>query len=153
MARMHIIQEKDRKLLQDKFTKELTGDVNLLFFTQRESQLSVPGLECHTCQDTRQLLEEVVSLSPKLHLQTYDFLADEAERKKYAVEEIPAVVLDGAAGGRLRFFGIPSGYEFSTLIDALVAVSQNAPGLTKETMDALAKVNQDVHLQVFSTPT
>lgn len=153
MARMHIIQEKDRKLLQDKFAKELTGDVNLLFFTQRESQLSVPGLECHTCQDTRQLLEEVAGLSPKLHLQVFDFLANETERKTYGVEEIPATVLDGSSGGRLRLFGIPSGYEFSTLIDALVAVSQNSPGLTKETMDFLAKVNQDVHLQVFVTPT
>lgn len=153
MGRMHIIQEKDRKLLQDKFAKELAGDVNLLFFTQGESQVAVSGIECHTCQDTHQLLEELITLSPKLHLQTYDFIADEAQRKTYGVNEIPAIVLDGAAGGRLRYFGIPSGYEFSTLIDALVAVSQGSPGLAKETMDYLAKINQDVHIQVFVTPT
>ena len=153
MGRTHIIQEKDRKFLEDKFAKELTGDVNLLFFTQRESQLKVPGLECHTCQDTRQLLDELVSLSPKLHFQTYDFVADEAQRQAYGVAEIPAIVLDGVTGGRLRFYGLPSGYEFATLIDVLVATSQGSPGLSKETMDTLAKINQDVHLQVFVTPT
>jgi len=153
MGRVPLIQEKDRKFLQEKFEKELTGEVNLLFFTQRESRLAIPGVECPTCQDTRQLLEEVVALSPKLHLEIYDFVADEVKRQEYGVREIPAILFDGSTGGRLRFYGLPSGYEFSSLIDALVAVSQGEPGLAPETTQALAQINQDVHLQVFVTPT
>ena len=44
----------------------LTGDVRLIYFTQRESPLFIPGHECETCKDTRTLLEEVAALSDKI---------------------------------------------------------------------------------------
>ncbi|HSQ16551.1 MAG TPA: glutaredoxin, partial [Anaerolineales bacterium] len=53
----------------------------------------------------------------------------------------------------IRYAGIPSGYEFSSLIQSLVLVSGRDSGLAPETRQALADLKQPVLLQVFVTPT
>jgi len=50
-------------------------------------------------------------------------------------------------------YGLPSGYEFGTLIDAILDVSSGQSGLSDATKAALAEVKAPVHIQVFSTPT
>jgi alkyl hydroperoxide reductase subunit AhpF len=53
----------------------------------------------------------------------------------------------------VRFYGLPSGYEFGTLIDAILDVSAGVSQLQDATKQALAGLKSPVHLQVFSTPT
>ncbi len=53
----------------------------------------------------------------------------------------------------LRFFGIPSGYEYSSLIEAILDVSKGKTGLNQKTKDALKTIDKDIHIQVFVTPT
>jgi alkyl hydroperoxide reductase subunit AhpF len=53
----------------------------------------------------------------------------------------------------IRLYGLPSGYEFGTLVDAILDVSRGDSGLTAETKEALAALPRPVHIQVFSTPT
>ena len=50
-------------------------------------------------------------------------------------------------------YGLPSGYEFGALVDAILDVSSGDSGLSAPTREALAAVSGPVHLQVFSTPT
>jgi glutaredoxin-like protein len=50
-------------------------------------------------------------------------------------------------------YGLPSGYEFGSLIDAILDVSKAESGLHPETKEALAALERPVHIQVFSTPT
>jgi hypothetical protein len=50
-------------------------------------------------------------------------------------------------------YGLPSGYEFGTLVDAILDVSRGESGLAEETKQALAALSRPVHIQVFSTPT
>jgi len=59
---------------------------------------------------------------------------------------------DGSDTG-VRFYGIPAGYEFGTLIDDIVDVSRGTGGLSPETEAYLKSLDTDVHLQVFVTPT
>ena len=54
---------------------------------------------------------------------------------------------------RARSLGIPSGYEFSNLIDAIVATSRGEAGLSEETKATLATLPGEVEIKVFSTPT
>ena len=56
-------------------------------------------------------------------------------------------------GGLVRFFGLPSGYEFATLMDDLVDVSRGRTLLSDATRQALAALPGPLHLQVFVTPT
>ena len=149
---MPILSEKDRGVLAEKFG-DLKDDVNMVFFTQKESKLLIPGQECQTCQETHQILDELTALSDKLHLETYDLVGNAEKARELGVDRIPAIVLDGAAGNSIRFFGIPAGYEFASLVDSLIHVSQGESGLSQETKEALKAIDKQIHIQVFVTPT
>ena len=150
---MPLISAKDAQFIREHFAKNLTGDVRIDYFTQHQSKLVVPGQECMYCQETRQLLEEVAALSGKITLTTHDFVAEEPLAKQMGIERIPAFVLEGAAKGRVRYFGIPSGYEFATLVEDIVDVSRGQTDLSPKTKEALAALPADVSIQVFVTPT
>lgn len=150
---MPLISQKDAQFIRDHFAKNLVGDVKVTYFTQRQSKLLIPGQECMYCQETRELLQEVVDLSDKISLQVHDFVADEDKATALGIERIPAFVLEGAAKGQVRYFGIPSGYEFSTLIEDMVDVSRGETDLSPKTKEALANLKEDVRIQVFVTPT
>lgn len=150
---MALISPQDHQTLEALFSRELQQDVSITYFTQRESVLIIPGQECAYCKDTRELLEEVVTISPKLHLTVKDFVRDEQEAKSLGIERIPAFILQGQTSGTVRFFGVPAGYEFATLIEDLIDVSKGKTDLSEKTRQALSAIDQDLHVQVFVTPT
>lgn len=113
---------------------------------------------CDYCEETKQLLTEVTALNDQLELQVYDLQADKALADKFHVEHAPGIVIaakDGAEVTNLgiQFSGIPSGHEFSTLINDIVIVSQRATSLNEQTRTFLKNLTQPLHLQVFVTPT
>jgi len=150
---MAIISLEDQQTLQTLFAQELQDDVTITYFTQRESVLIVPGQECSSCKETRELLEELTDTSDKLHLTVKDFVRDEQEAQAMGITRIPAFILQGHARGAVRYFGIPAGYEFSTLVEDLIDVSKGTTKLSEKTREILATVDQDLHIQVFVTPT
>jgi alkyl hydroperoxide reductase subunit AhpF len=132
----------------------LTGDVRLIYFTQRESPLFIPGHECETCKDTRTLLEEVAALSDKIELEVHDFVAESQLARDYAIDRIPALVITADnVKGRIRYFGLPSGYEFSVLLGSLLDASQGKSELSDASVETLGSVEKNLHIQVFVTPT
>ncbi len=74
-------------------------------------------------------------------------------RKQHGVDKIPALVIAGEKDYGVRFYGIPSGYEFSSLIEGITAVSRQKPSLNKKTLQELQRLNRPVQIQVFVTPT
>jgi alkyl hydroperoxide reductase subunit AhpF len=134
--------------------EQLSGDVRLMFFTQRESPIIIPGQDCPTCKDVRMLLDEVVALSDKLHLEIHEVSGDSAVAREHAIDRVPALIMtaDGVKG-KVRYFGLPSGYEFSVLLGSLVDVSKGEVELSAETLEVLNGLEKDLHLQVFVTPT
>lgn len=149
---MPLISDQDQQTLQKLF-EGLESDVTITNFTQHDSLLIIPGQECDYCKETRELLEEVTALSDKLHLETKDFVRDKQEADSLGVTRIPAFVLQGRARGKVRFFGIPTGYEFSTLVEDLLDLSKGTTNLSEKTRTAIKEVDQDLHVQVFVTPT
>ena len=151
---MPYISPQDRQALEERFRKELKRKVTLRLFTQTASQLIIPGRECPTCPQTRQILEELSSLSSMLEVETVDFFNQSQEAQKSGVERIPAIVMtkDGA-GSNVKYYGMPSGYEFITIIEDLIALSQPRSPLSADTRKKLKLVDQDVHIQVLVTPT
>jgi alkyl hydroperoxide reductase subunit AhpF len=132
----------------------LTGDVRLIYFTLRESPLFIPGHECETCKDTRTLLEEVAALSDKIELEVHDFVAESQLAREYAIDRIPALVITADnVKGRIRYFGLPSGYEFSVLLGSLLDASQGKSELSDASVETLGSVEKNLHIQVFVTPT
>jgi alkyl hydroperoxide reductase subunit AhpF len=99
------------------------------------------------------LIREVAALSDQLSVTVLNPHIDRDQAAAYGIAESPAVVVEGAQDYGIRFLGIPAGYEFSNLIDSIIAVSTGEAGLTDETKAALAGLTEDVTIKVFATPT
>jgi glutaredoxin-like protein len=147
---MPLISEKDAEFLRNEFEKALVNPVKLVVFTQE--------IECQFCAETRQIAEEIAELSAKITTEVYDLVDDKAMADLYDVDKIPAIVVLREEDGTdkdygIRFFGIPSGYEFTTVIEDITDVSKGESGLQDKTKQAVAAIDKPVHLQVFVTPT
>lgn len=141
---MAFISDNDRNLLRLEFHK-LVQPIKLVLFTQEEN--------CTYCTETKQLLEEIASLTTKITVETYSLDTDKEKASQFQIDKAPAtVVMDGKDYG-IRYFGIPAGYEFGSLIDDILDISSGESGLATTTKEALAKLTRPLHFQVFVTPT
>jgi alkyl hydroperoxide reductase subunit AhpF len=105
-------------------------------------------------EEVRRLVEELVALDPRLRAESLNFVLDKERAETLGIERIPAIaVLGDDQDYGVRFYGTPAGYEFGSLIDAILDVSAGASQLSEETKTALASLDRDVRLRVFSTPT
>lgn len=132
------------------FSTELEKKVKVLFFKVDDESV------CEYCNLTRDLLEELSEVDERVELEIYDFDNDKEIVEKYGVERVPALILldDNGKDYGVRFYGIPSGHEFSTLIDDIITFSKGpTPNLSKETIEQLKNIDQKVKIQVFVTPT
>ncbi len=148
---MSLLNDNIQQQIREAFTA-LTGPVKIVMFTQGET---VPA--CETCADTRQLLAEVSALSDKITLEVHDFAAEAPLAEQYHIDKIPAVAIltggDTPKDYGIRLYGVPAGYEFSTLIEDILMVSQQKSALNARTLAELKKLTQPVNIQVFVTPT
>lgn len=156
---MSLLGSSIRKQVQAALDARMTGAVKLVLFTQGDASHTAPAgiiaIECEFCAQTRELLEEVVSLSPRLSLEVRDLLGDAEIAQRLGVDKIPAIAVlpaDGRDPG-IRFYGIPSGYEFGALIEDILMVSTGELELAADTFAQLAKLDKPVHIQVYTTPT
>jgi len=141
---MALINDRDREKIRGMLAG-LTGPVKLINFTQE--------LACEYCRETEQLVSEVAELSDRITAEVYNFQIDNDQAAKYRIDKIPAIVVEGARDYGIRFYGIPLGYEFVSLLGAIEDVSRGTTGLSDQTRAALAGVKLPVHLQVYVTPT
>ncbi len=138
------IPEDVKNFVKEEFRK-LPQKVRLLFFTQ--------AFECPHCKYARELLNELVKFSDRVMLEVYDFQKDVEKVKQYEIDKIPAIVVEGAKDYGIRYFGIPSGYEFSSLIEDILDVSRANSDLSEETKKRLKNLRRPVHIQIFVSLT
>jgi glutaredoxin-like protein len=147
---MSELLDEDVKKQVRKAFEGLQHPVQILFFGSQEN--------CEYCNDIRQLLEEVIALSPNLDLTVYDLDVDKAVAEQYRVDKAPVFVVATKDGEKftdtgIQYAGIPSGHEFSTLIQDIILVSSRDSGLKSTTREFLRGIKKPIHLQVFVTPT
>ena len=142
---MPILNPPDEDAVRQEFQR-IQGPVKLVVFSQ---ELVAGDL----CRQNEQLVREVAALDERISVEVLNPAIDRARAEAYGVDQVPAIVVEGARDYGIRFFGIPSGYEFSNLIDSIIVASSGEPALTDTTKTALAELAGDVHIKVFSTPT
>jgi alkyl hydroperoxide reductase subunit AhpF len=131
--------------------EKLNHPVQLLLFISKTKQ--------EICEPTQQLLEELVPLSELLSLSVHDLEAEPDLALLYKVQgKAPAIVIAARDGIQvidygIRYLGIPSGHEFSTLIQDLILVSGRDSGLSTQLRTYVKSLTKPLHLQVFVTPT
>ncbi|HBA60681.1 MAG TPA: glutaredoxin [Elusimicrobia bacterium] len=123
----------------------LASEVKIVFFKEM--------VVCQTCGTAEDFYKELASLSPKLKLEVYNRVIDTEKAAAYGITESPSAVLEGPNGARVRFLGIPSGYEFVSLLEGLKNSAAAAQELSPETLAALAGITKPVNIKVFVTPT
>jgi glutaredoxin-like protein len=141
---MSMLKESDREEVKKQLS-QLTKPVQLIMFTQT--------IECEFCAETRELVQEVASLSDEVGAVIYNFVTDKDKADEYGIDKIPAIAVIGEKDYGVRLYGIPAGYEFTSLIEAIKMVSAGESGLSDTTREALAQIDEPVHFQVFVTPT
>lgn len=141
---MGLIRDEDALEIRERL-KAMVNPVKLVHFTQE--------LNLEYGVEARQLVEEVAALSEKLSFEVCDFLLDKEKVAEYGIDKVPATVVRNGKDYGIRFYGIPAGYEFATLLDAIVSVSTGDSGLGKGSKEKIAKIAQPLHLEVFVTPT
>jgi glutaredoxin-like protein len=144
---MPLLSDQDRQTVRTHLAG-ITRPVTILFFTQT---FGAP----ETVATARQVLAEVVSLNDQLTLEDVNFVLEKERAAAYGIEHIPALVL--LAGGedtRIRFLGAPAGYEFMSLVEALLLAGTGVSGLSDASKALLAeRVTEPVDIRVFVTPS
>src|SRR5579875_3896811 len=125
---MPLLREQDRRALSELFATQLQAPVDVDLFTQQASVLGAPAQPCETCRDTEEL-------------------------RAQGIDRIPALVIRGQNKGHLRYFGVPSGYEFSVLVEALVDASRGTTRLLPRSQEQVGRLATPAHIKVLVTPT
>ncbi len=144
---MALLSEKDAKVVAERLSK-LAGPVTITMFTQE--------FECDYCAQTRQLAQELAGLSAgKVTVEVYDFVRDKAQADALGIDKIPALAIRAARGEDhgIRFFGVPAGYEFASLLETLDLVARGDSELAPAVREKLKSLDAPLKLQVFVTPT
>jgi len=147
---MGLLSPADQQKLREAFA-DLTSSVRLVFFTQT--------LECEMCPQTRQILDELPPLSDRITIEEVNFVLERERAGRYGIDRVPAIALEQVDGegqpqdARIRFIGAPSGYEFISLVQAVLIVGGKTSSLTDQHRERILSVKQPVHMQVFTTPT
>jgi len=139
---MGMLQDEQKEQLNGIFA-ELPHPVELVLFTKEE--------DCEHCQTTRELLEDLDAISDNVNLTVKDLDADVADVEKFGVDKVPAIIIQGEKDYGIRFYGVPAGYEFTSLIKDVIAVGNREHGLTDDVLRELEKIDVPVHLQVMVT--
>ena len=144
---MALLSEQDRQTVRGHLAV-IEDPVRLLFFTQT---FGAPD----TVMIAKQVLDEIVSLNDHLSLEEVNFVLEQDRARQYGVEQIPTIVLlKGDQDTRIRFLGAPAGYEFMSLIEAVILAGTSDSGLTPESRALVAThVTTPLEIQVFVTPT
>jgi glutaredoxin-like protein len=141
---MALLNDEIRKDVQEALA-DVTKPVTFKVFTQ--------ATECQYCKETRELVEEVADLSDQVSVEVYDFEKDRAIADALGIDKIPAIAVIGEKDYGIRMFGIPSGYEFGSLIESIRLVAEGQSGLAPDTKKVVARLKRPTTIQVFITPT
>lgn len=123
----------------------LPSPVKLIVFTQE--------MECAFCRENRQLAEELAALSDKVTVEIHNHLTEPELSAAWGIDKVPAIAVVGPADFGIRFYGVPAGYEFTSLINVMEICAAGNSGLKPETRQRLAAVSEPLDIQVFVTLT
>ena len=143
---MALLSDQDRQVVRTHLAG-LAHEVTLLLFTQ-----TIGGPE--TGLVAKQILDELAGLNDRLVVEEVNFVLDKERAAGYGVDKIPAiVVLRDGEDTRIRFYGAPAGYEFMSLVEAVILAGGDDSGLSADSKALIANVSGPLDIEVFVTPT
>ncbi len=142
---MPLLSEQDSEFLKKDFNDKLKNNIKLIFFKSEDG--------CLYCSEAKDILLEVAGLSDKISFEEYDFDKDADKVKQYNIKRTPAIAIVGDKDYGVRYYGMPAGHEFMTLVNGIINVSAKKTGLSEKTLEKLKEITKPFNIQVFVTPT
>jgi glutaredoxin-like protein len=139
-----LLGKDDRTAIEGLFRSQLTSGVKIALFTSRRG--------CLYCAQTRQLLEEIVSLSEKVELEVIDVDEEPAKASDLGADLAPTTVIVASNGTKLYYVGMPAGRQLKSLVDDIVDASHGKTEMDEETKSAIMRVSKPTTIKVFVTP-
>lgn len=135
------LSEKDKAYLKDRFSKEMVNDVKVTVYTR--------SINCEYCSETERLMKELAQTSDKIKLEILNVIIDK-DKIGEEIERTPMIIIGDK---RIKFSGIPAGYEFSVLVEDIIEVSRSEPLLSPTSVEKIKKIDKPIDIKVFVTPT
>jgi alkyl hydroperoxide reductase subunit AhpF len=143
-AQVSLLRDKDRE-----FVRTTLGDmkepVRLVLFTSRE--------ECEYCDLTESFLGDIASLASGVTIEVLSLENDSSRAGEFGVDKAPGIAILGGKDHGIRYYGLPTGYEFNTFVETIRQVADDDSRLMPESTKALAALTKPVTITVFSTKT
>ena len=145
---MALLSPADQQTLRDAFAG-MTQPVTILFVTQ--------AIGCETCDETRRILAEITEVTSQVTIEEVNLVLERDQAAQYGVDRAPAIVLltgTERVDTRIRMLGAPSGYDFMSLVDAILVVGGGGhQALSADSLQKIAALTDPLTIQVFVTPT
>jgi len=147
---MPLISPADQDRLRNDFAR-MTRAVKVLFFTQTA--------DSPACRQTQQILDELPALSARIRIEAVNVDLEPERAAACGIDHVPGLALIAQDDGgnerdsHIRFLGTPSGYEFVSLIRALLLVGGGPSVLSDDSRRKLEAIDRPMSMHVFSTPT
>jgi hypothetical protein len=138
-----MLSDKDKKYVASTLAG-MKSDVRLVLFSR-------DGGECKYCDEAEGLLGDIAAAAPRVTVEVLSLKKDAARAQELGVDKVPGIALLGKKDYNLRYFGLPSGYDFTPFVETIRAVGNDDPGISGESVAMLAKLKKPVQLSVFVT--
>lgn len=143
---MGLVKEEDINGIKQMFDKELNGPVNIMYFYGSKE-------ECRYCNETMEIIETIAGIDKRIKVTKYDIKLAEKEAKYLGVDNVPAIVIGGKRMYSMIYYGIPAGYEFSSLLEDIIDASRGATRLSEAAKEAARSITTPLDIKVFVTPS
>lgn len=142
---MMLLSESDRNALQRKFSMGMRDEVTLLLFVDEGSAIS---------KELVDFVQLIAAFSPRIRVEVEKADGGKNQRMKdMKVENTPCMILVKGDFSRLRYFGVPAGYEMPPITDAIAELSSTVSPLSPKARTALSTVRRKANIKVFVLQT
>jgi thioredoxin reductase (NADPH) len=141
-----MLSSEDKTKIKELLDGALNKPVDVLIFSQK--------FACETCKDVVELMEELASLNDNIKVKIL-YLEDETNlAKEVGVDKVPAILIKSSDNVyNLKFFGVPAGYEFMVILEALMMASSGITEMRSGNKEIIRKIRKKLNIKVFVTPT
>lgn len=141
---MALWSETDGKALEKRFAS-LTDEVSLVLFVDGTSGIS---------KELETAARAIAGAGQKLKVEVVEAEGGKSQRMKdLKVADLPCLVLAKHDFSRIRYYGVPLGYELPPLVDAIVELSNSRAQLSPKALESLSTVRRRANIKVFVLPT
>jgi len=140
-----MLSEGDRASLERRFAQGMKDDVTLLLFVDEGSAME---------KELTDFANTLAQTNPKIKVDVQKAEDGKNQRmKELHIEHWPCLVLVKGDFTRIRYYGIPAGYELPSLVDAIVELSSMRTTLSPKARSALATVRRKANIKIFILTT